>query len=632
MSLTEPKLDVLLEPAERGGYYRAGGRLLRALPNVVLVISVIILAAIVIGAIFAPELAPHNPNAIDLANPYTGPSSGHLFGQDSAGRDIFSRLFFGARLSLLGPTIVIAIAFVFGVPLGFIAAYTGGWLDVLVSRVFDLIFAFPSLLLAIVIVATFGTNFYTAVFAVAITYIPLMGRVVRAACLVERQKPYIEACRVAGLRRLADPRAAYGPQHRPDPGQPDDALLRVRIAGPLGAVVPRSRRPATGDRLGRDAAERQPGRVPVRQRRRLPGGRDHPARRSPQLRRRLDPGTPAGTRGITMTSAAEPPTAGAVTLELERVTTSLRIGGRLRPVVLDIDMQVRAGEIVGLVGESGSGKSMTARTIANALPSGAVARGAVRLDGEDLLAMSRRRRRAVQPSIGMIFQDPRAYIDPLWRVEDHLTEGLRVHRGVGRSEARTKAIELLDTVGIDQPERRIHQYPGEMSGGMLQRVMIAGALSVEPTVLLADEATTALDVTTQAGIVRLLARLRTTRGLAVLFITHDLALANSICDRVCVMYAGRIVEERSGHQIFDDPRHPIHDGSARVPAERRLARVAAAGHPRHSDQRDGGTRRLLVSSPMPLRAGGLPCGGAGARRGAGRRRAVRAGDRRAPRV
>jgi oligopeptide/dipeptide ABC transporter ATP-binding protein len=191
------------------------------------------------------------------------------------------------------------------------------------------------------------------------------------------------------------------------------------------------------------------------------------------------------------------------------------------------------------------------------------------------LTMTRRRRRAVQKAIGMIFQDPRAFIDPLWRVEDHLTEGLRVHLGLSRSEARQRALELLITVGIDQPERRLRQYPGEMSGGMLQRVMIAGALSVEPSVLLADEATTALDVTTQAAIVKLLDRLRAERGLAVLFITHDLALANSICDRVCVMYAGRLVEVREGRRIFDDPRHPYTMGllAARPSLARRASRL-----------------------------------------------------------
>jgi oligopeptide/dipeptide ABC transporter ATP-binding protein len=283
-----------------------------------------------------------------------------------------------------------------------------------------------------------------------------------------------------------------------------------------------------------------------------------------------------------VTPRGETPAAGDVTLALEQVTTSLMVGSRLRPVIIDVDITLRAGEIVGLVGESGSGKSMTARTIANALPPSSTATGSVLLNGENLLTMRRRRRRAVQPQIGMIFQDPRAFIDPLWRVEDHMTEGMRVHLGLSRSEARTRAIELLDTVGIDQPEKRMRQYPGQLSGGMLQRVMIAGALSVEPTVLLADEATTALDVTTQAAIVRLLDRLRAERGLSVLFITHDLALANSICDRVCVMYAGRLVEVREGRRIFDDPRHPYTMGllAARPGIETRSARLPViAGTP-----------------------------------------------------
>jgi peptide/nickel transport system permease protein len=191
-------MDVLLEPAEPAGYPRGRGRLMRLLPTVVVSLSVVILVGIVVCAVFAPLLAPHNPNTVHLANPYQGPSSHYLFGQDSAGRDILSRLFYGARLSLLGPLIVTAIALSVGLPLGFVAAYLGGWADALVSRVFDLIFAFPALLLAIVIVATFGTGFYTAVLAVAVTYIPLMGRVVRAACLVERRKEYVDACRLQG--------------------------------------------------------------------------------------------------------------------------------------------------------------------------------------------------------------------------------------------------------------------------------------------------------------------------------------------------------------------------------------------------------------------------------------------------
>ena len=273
-----------------------------------------------------------------------------------------------------------------------------------------------------------------------------------------------------------------------------------------------------------------------------------------------------------VTRGAEP----RVTLSLEGVTTYVRIGKLLRLVILDVGLIVRPDEIVGPVGESGSGKSMTARTIAGALPRGAVAEGVVGLGTENLLTVSRRRRRELQGTqIGMIFQDPKAYIDPLWRVEVHMTEGMRVHLGLSKKQARARAVELLSAVGLDQPERRMRQFPEELSGGMLRPVMIAGALSVEPSILLADEATTALDVTTQAEIVSLLGRLRAERGLSVLFITHDLALADQICDRIRVMYAGRIVEIREGRGIFEDPLHPYTNDllAARPTIRKRVARL-----------------------------------------------------------
>lgn len=188
---------------ERDTLARAtGGRWEGLFNRIVVGFSALVLGVIVICAIFAPWLVPHNPNAIHLLHPYANPSHTYLFGQDSAGRDILSRLIYGSRLSLLGPLIVVGIAVVGGVPLGFLAAYRGGFVDSLVSRAFDVIFAFPALLLAIVIVATFGASFQTAALAVAITYVPLMGRVVRSAALVERSKPYVEECRLQGYGAL----------------------------------------------------------------------------------------------------------------------------------------------------------------------------------------------------------------------------------------------------------------------------------------------------------------------------------------------------------------------------------------------------------------------------------------------
>jgi oligopeptide/dipeptide ABC transporter ATP-binding protein len=204
------------------------------------------------------------------------------------------------------------------------------------------------------------------------------------------------------------------------------------------------------------------------------------------------------------------------------------------------------------------------------------ASGEVILDGTNLLALSRRGLRPVRAQrVAMIFQDPRAHIDPLWTSGDYLVEGLTVNKGLSRSAARRRALELLDEVGISDPERVAQAYPSQLSGGMLQRVMIAGALAADPELVVADEPTTALDVTIQAEIVALLDDLRRERRLGTLFITHDLELASAICDRVLVMYAGRVVEEQPTRALFEAPLHPYTTGllSARPRVDGRRDRL-----------------------------------------------------------
>ena len=242
-------------------------------------------------------------------------------------------------------------------------------------------------------------------------------------------------------------------------------------------------------------------------------------------------------------------------LEVEHLTTSLPIGGRLAPVVVDVSLRVGRGEIVGLVGESGSGKSMTARTIMRLLPPRAVVSGSVVLDGTKIPPGGRTLTRLRRRAMAIIFQDPRAHVDPLYRCGWHLVEGLRAHRGLRGAAATEEALRLLASVGISDPERVFRMYPGEVSGGMLQRVMIAGALTGDPSLLLADEPTTALDVTTQIEIAALLDGIRQ-QGRAILFITHDLDLAATLCDRTLVMYAGRIVEQQPTADLFRQPLHP----------------------------------------------------------------------------
>ena len=243
-------------------------------------------------------------------------------------------------------------------------------------------------------------------------------------------------------------------------------------------------------------------------------------------------------------------------LEVDGLTVLLEVNGAKRAVLRDVSLTVRPGEAVGLVGESGSGKSMTARAIDRLLPQGAEVHGTIRFDGSDVGGLSGAALRRYRNQVAMIFQDPRAHTNPVRRIGDFMTESLRTNLGVPADQARRRAADMLAQVGIEDGTRRLRQYPHQMSGGMLQRVMIAAALLTGPRLLLADEPTTALDVTTQAEVMVILDNLRREFGLAMLFITHDLDLAAAICDRTAVMYAGQIVEVRSSALLHTDPLHP----------------------------------------------------------------------------
>jgi oligopeptide/dipeptide ABC transporter ATP-binding protein len=248
--------------------------------------------------------------------------------------------------------------------------------------------------------------------------------------------------------------------------------------------------------------------------------------------------------------------ASAPLLEIAGLSVLLEVNGVKRPVLRDVSLTVRPGEAVGLVGESGSGKTMTARAIDRLLPRGAEVSGSIRFGGSDVSALTGADLRRYRNQVAMIFQDPRAHTNPVRRIGDFMTEALQSNLGVPAAQARRRAIDMLTQVGIDDGARRLRQYPHQMSGGMLQRVMIAAALLTQPRLLLADEPTTALDVTTQAEVMAILDGLRREFGLAMLFITHDLDLAAAICDRTAVMYAGQIVEVRASALLHDDPLHP----------------------------------------------------------------------------
>lgn len=253
---------------------------------------------------------------------------------------------------------------------------------------------------------------------------------------------------------------------------------------------------------------------------------------------------------------AEPACAPLLTVE------ALRIGFRSEqgdvPVVHGVDFSLGRGETLALVGESGSGKSLTALGLVDLLPAGARRiSGRIRFDGKDLMNMSPGESRQLRGrEIAMIFQDPLSALNPAFTVGRQLMDAIRTHHDFGYRAAAERAAELLNLVGIASPKARLNSFPHEMSGGQRQRVAIALALACQPKLLIADEPTTALDVTVQAQVIALLAKIREELGLAILLISHNLDLVAEICDRVAVMYAGRIVESDDVNAIFDQPRHP----------------------------------------------------------------------------
>ncbi len=252
-------------------------------------------------------------------------------------------------------------------------------------------------------------------------------------------------------------------------------------------------------------------------------------------------------------------------LEVSDLRTHFPTRAGLVKAVDGVSFHIAAGELLGLVGESGCGKSITALSVMRLIsPPGRIAGGSIRFKGEELLTASDERIRQIRGNeIAMIFQDPMTSLNPVFTVGEQIAEALRLHRKLDRKKAWQAAIEAMREVAIPSPERRASDYPHQLSGGMRQRVMIAMALACDPELLIADEPTTALDVTIQAQILELLDELRKTRKLAVLLITHDLGVVAEVADRVCVMYTGKIVEESGVHELFGDPKHPYTRGLLR---------------------------------------------------------------------
>ncbi len=284
-------------------------------------------------------------------------------------------------------------------------------------------------------------------------------------------------------------------------------------------------------------------------------------------------------------------------LSIQELTVAFPSGGGWVPVVRRLSLEVGRGEFVGLVGESGSGKSITAlATLGLVPPPGRVRAGRVLVEGADIAAFSEEELRRIRGAkVAMVFQEPSSALNPVFTIGFQIVEAIRVHKRIRRREARQEARRLLELVAMPDARQRLKDYPHQLSGGQKQRAMIAMALAAKPDLLIADEPTTALDVTIQAQILELLERLRGELGLAVLLITHDLAVVAETCERVVVMYAGEAVEEAPVERLFADPQHPYTRGLLAA-----LPRLSTAGETRR-------TRLEPIPGRVPAPAG-LPAG------------------------
>ncbi|MEW2393931.1 dipeptide/oligopeptide/nickel ABC transporter permease/ATP-binding protein [Streptomyces venezuelae] len=557
-------------------------RSLRKLP-VLSRVAVGVVAVVVLVALFAPLLAPHDPLDQQPQVGGTGaPSAEHWMGQDSLGRDILSRLMYGARWSLaigLGATLLALVA---GAVIGAVAATSRKAVDETLMRCLDVVMAFPGIALAAVLVAVFGGGIAVLICAIAFLFTPPIARVVRANVLDQYGEDYVVAERIIGARtphiivrhvavNCAAPILVFctvqvaeaivfeaslsfiGAGVRPpDPSWGSviaDGKNMVLIGGWWATVFPGllmlitvlalnilsegvsdawaapSTRDVTGTDRAKDRLEApEPGSGRVLE---LPGL----TRAAHRLRTRARP-LPTGTPVLAVTGLT--------------ISFPQRHGGV--DIVDGISFDVRPGEVLGLVGESGCGKSLTALTVMGLAPKGARIGGRVVFDGQDLTALpTRARRRLLGHDMAMIYQDALSSLNPAMTVRSQLKQVVR--RG-----GRRTASELLSLVGLD-PDRTLRSYPHELSGGQRQRVLIAMALSRDPKLIVADEPTTALDVTVQAQIIQLLLRLREELGFALILVSHDLALVADVTDRVVVMYGGQIVETGVTADLVESPEH-----------------------------------------------------------------------------
>jgi len=533
---------------------------------------------VVVVGVIGPLVAPFDPNHADLSRTLLpAGSDGHLLGTDSAGRDVLSRLLIGTQNTLLAAALASSVALIIGVPTGLIAGYFGKWFDGVASWCTNVLMSLPSIVVLLAAAAALGKTVWVSMTIFGILMSPGFFRLTRTSVRAVRNELYLDAARVSGLSttRIIGRHVLFvvrpqviiqasmlggvavslsatldflglGDALVPTWGvMLNEAFLNI-FSAPILVVWPALAVSATicafivlGNAL-RDALEDTP-RVKRR-------SRPHPI-------------ATMRTTGLTL-PAPEPSSSHLLSV------SGLGLGypqpdGGFTTVVDDVSLHVDRGEVLGIVGESGSGKTQTAFSILGLLPVEAeVVHGSIVFDGASLVSaagsrLSSTRLQALRGRrIAYVPQEPMSNLDPNFRIGHQLARPMVKTLGISRSEARERALELLAKVRIPNPERTFNAYPHEISGGMAQRVLIAGAVSCKPDLLIADEPTTALDVTVQAEVLDLLRELQVESQMGLILVTHNFGVVADLCDRVVVMRNGRVVETGDVRSILGHPAQP----------------------------------------------------------------------------
>ncbi|MEN8651334.1 dipeptide/oligopeptide/nickel ABC transporter permease/ATP-binding protein [Streptomyces sp. 21So2-11] len=532
------------------------------------------LVLLTVATIGASLIAPNGPLDQDLGHVLAGPSADHLLGTDNLGRDLLSRLLFGGRSTLLAVGEALAVYLLIGVTLGLASGFLGGWVDWLTTRAADLLFALPGIIIVLVVLSVFPGNLHAAMITFGVLGSPGMIRVLRSQTLSVREELYVAAARVAGLTNTQILQRHILPRMTSMvivQAALFAAIVVIIQAGlgflGLGAQPPN---PSWGGLVAdaSQAIDRAPWML-------VPAGvplvitvmalgklgdaiRDAAIERWSVSRMSGHQVAPPA-RVETGTSTTNVPADPAPKALLSVRNLSIEIAGT--PVVQGVSFDVRAGETLGVVGESGCGKSVTSLGILGLVPGGGrITGGRVVFDGVDLADSPAALTRMRGSGMAYVSQEPMVALDPTYTVGQQLSEAVTRHHRCKSRTARARVSELLKMVNIPNPDVVSKRYPHQLSGGMAQRVAIALALAGNPKLLIADEPTTALDVTVQAEILTLLRTLQADTGMAVLIVTHDWGVVADVCHRSVVMYAGQIVEQAEVEAMFTRPYHPYTAG------------------------------------------------------------------------